>query len=82
MSKLYKFKEWVTVQEAAKRIALVCDEDVTQADMLRLALDGHIPASIYFPDVQFGKRTIIKPVEISTIFPQLTNSQIRICCVA
>lgn len=46
MSKLLRFKEWVTVPEAAKRLSTVFEEEVAEADVLRLALDGHLKLSV------------------------------------
>ena len=48
MSKLFKLKEWVTVPDAAKNLSIVFGEDVTEADVLRLALDGHLKLSVNF----------------------------------
>ena len=47
MSKLFKLKEWVTLPDAAKRLAITFGEDVTEADVLQLALDGKLQLSIY-----------------------------------
>ena len=65
MSKLSKLKEWFTVPEAAKHLSIVFHEDVSEADVLRLALDGRLSLSIYFAGLQPGKRTIIKPISPS-----------------
>lgn len=48
MSKLFKLKEWLTVPEAAKHLSIVFGEEVTEADVLRLALDGHLKLSVNF----------------------------------
>lgn len=48
MSKLYKLREWLTVAEAAKQLSISFGEEVTDADVLRLALDGHLRLSVYF----------------------------------
>jgi hypothetical protein len=48
MSKLLKLKEWLTVEETAKRLSITAGEEVTEADVLRLALDGHMTLSVYF----------------------------------
>ena len=47
MSKLLKLKEWLTTDEAAKRLSISAGEEVTEADILRLALDGHLTLSVY-----------------------------------
>jgi hypothetical protein len=58
-SKLFKLKPWVTVSDAAKYLANVCDEEVTEADILRFALDRYIQLSVYFVN-----RTDAKPCEL------------------
>ncbi|MGZ8157940.1 MAG: hypothetical protein ACXWT1_16440 [Methylobacter sp.] len=47
-SKLFKLKEWLTLPDAAKHLSGVCNEEVTEADILRLALDGHLKLSVNF----------------------------------
>ncbi|MDD5268030.1 MAG: hypothetical protein PHO08_13030 [Methylococcales bacterium] len=47
-SKLLNFKPWLTVPEAAKHLSGICGEEVTEADILRLALDGHLKMSVNF----------------------------------
>lgn len=47
-SKLFKLKEWLTVPEAAKYLTTIFGEEVTEADVLRLALDRHLKLSVYF----------------------------------
>lgn len=46
MSKLFKLKEWLTVADAAKHLAIVFGEDVSEADVLRFALDGEFVLSV------------------------------------
>lgn len=48
MSKLFKLKEWVTVPDAAKRLSVTLGEEVTEADLLKLSLDGHLRLSVHF----------------------------------
>lgn len=45
---LLGLKPWVTLPDAARRLSIVLDDDVTEADVLRLALDGHLRLSVYF----------------------------------
>ena len=56
MSKLFKLKEWLTIPEAAKHLSAIFSEDVIEADVLRLALDGHLKLSINFVNHTQGKR--------------------------
>jgi hypothetical protein len=48
MSKIYKLREWLTVPEAAKQLSISFGEEVTEADILRLALEKHLRLSVYF----------------------------------
>jgi hypothetical protein len=48
MGKLFNLKKWLTVADAARHLAIVFGEDVTEADVLRLALDGRLRLSVYF----------------------------------
>ncbi|OKY74018.1 MAG: hypothetical protein BM485_15470 [Desulfobulbaceae bacterium DB1] len=54
-SKLFKLREWLTVSEAARHLSSVFCEDVTEADVLRLALDGHLKLSVNFVNPTYGK---------------------------
>lgn len=46
MSRLFKLKDWLTVRDAAKHLSTVLSEEVSEADVLRLALDGHLVLSV------------------------------------
>lgn len=48
MSKLFKLQKWVTVADAAQRLSTVWSETVSEADVLRLALDGNLTLSVNF----------------------------------
>lgn len=48
MSKLFKLKEWLTLPDAAKHLSIAFGEEVSEADVLRLALDGHLKLSVNF----------------------------------
>ena len=48
MSKLLKLKEWLTVPDAARYLSILLEEEVSEADLLRLALDGHLTISLLF----------------------------------
>lgn len=55
MSKLFKLKEWLTVPDAARHLAIAFGEEVSEADVLRLALDGHLKLSVSFVNHTMGK---------------------------
>jgi hypothetical protein len=48
VSKLFKLKEWLKLDEAANHISTVLGEPVTLADIYRLSLDDHIKLSANF----------------------------------
>lgn len=48
MGKLFNLKKWLTLPDTARHLTLLFGEDVTEADVLRLALDGHIRLSANF----------------------------------
>ena len=48
MGKLFNLKEWLTVSETARHLTIVFGEEVNDADVLRLALDGRLRLSVYF----------------------------------
>lgn len=48
MSKIYRFREWLTIPETARRMSISFDDDVTEADVLRLALDRRLQLSVNF----------------------------------
>ncbi len=58
MSKLFKLKDWLTVPNAAKHLTIVFGEEVTEADVFRLALDRKLRISIYL-----SKPTVVKLAE-------------------
>ncbi len=47
MSKLYKLKNWYSLEETAKRLTLTLGEDVSVRDVLQLAIEGHVPLGWY-----------------------------------
>lgn len=51
MSKLFRLKRWHTVTETARRLSIALDEEVSDADVLRLALDGQLPLSVILPSL-------------------------------
>ena len=65
MSKLFKLKKWLTVSDAARRLALTFGEDVNEADVLRLALEGHLKLSVHFVNGAYARPCV--PVNIDQI---------------
>lgn len=48
MTKLLSLKEWVTLEEAARHLTNIFDEEVSVADIYRFALTGHLTLSAHF----------------------------------
>lgn len=48
LKKLLKLKNWLTIPDAARHLSILFGENVTEADVLRLALDGHLTLSVHF----------------------------------
>jgi hypothetical protein len=44
--RLFDLKKWLTLEDAARHLSVLFGEDVVVADVLRLALDGHLTLSI------------------------------------
>jgi len=47
-SKLFKLKKWLTLSEASRHLTGVCGEEITEADILLLALEKHLTISVNF----------------------------------
>lgn len=56
MNKLLKLKEWLTVADAAGYLSILLKEEVSEADVLRLALDGRLQLSVFFPNPTWALR--------------------------
>jgi hypothetical protein len=67
MSKLLTLKEWLTVKDAAKRLSISTGEKIKEADVLRLALDGHLTLSVYFVNHANGRPARIEPLGIQHV---------------
>lgn len=54
VKKLLNLKPWLTIPDAARRLSVSFGEDVTEADVLRLGLDGHLTLSVNFVNYAMG----------------------------
>ena len=67
MEKLFKLKEWLTLPDAVRHLSIVFGEEVSTADVLRLALDGHLKLSVYFvnhANARCGKTVPLEQAEM------------------
>lgn len=69
MSKLFKLKKWLTVSEAARYLSSVFSEEISEADVFRLALDGELVLSVYFVESLEGKLGQAIPRELARKVP-------------
>ncbi|MDN4546375.1 hypothetical protein [Pseudomonas sp. C32] len=67
MSKLLTLKEWLTVKDTAKRLSISTGETINEADVLRLALDGHLTLSVYFVNHANGRPARIEPIGLQHV---------------
>lgn len=56
LGKFSSLKKWLAVPEAARKLSFVFKEEVTEADVLRLALDGHLKLSVRLASGAYVKR--------------------------
>lgn len=63
MSKLFKLKEWLTIEETAKYLSTSFGEEVPVHDIYRMALDGHLVLSMNFPNKAHGNLGAIVGIE-------------------
>ena len=73
MSKLLKFKKWVTVPEAARHLSTTFEEEIHESDVLQLAFDRHLKLSVYFVNHTNARCGNIVPLEEAQwrVFPTL-----------
>jgi len=71
MSKLINRKIWLTVQDAARHLSIVFNEEVSEADVLRFALDGHLQLSVNFVNHAEAKRGKVIPLSAVRKVPGL-----------
>lgn len=60
MNKLFRLKNWLTVEETAKRLSLTMEEDVTATDCLQLALDGHLTISVLLNESRYAVLSVME----------------------
>lgn len=74
MGKLFNLKEWLTVADAARHLSIVFGEEVTGADVLRLALDRRLRLSAHFVNHAIGRRANWIPWDEYTELVELTHA--------
>lgn len=60
--KMFSLKEWLTLEDAAKHLSMIFDEEVTVPDVLRLALDRRLTLSVWFVNHTQAKKGKLVPL--------------------
>jgi len=76
LSKLFKLKEWLTVPEAASHLTIIFGENITEADVFRLALDGKLMLSIFLPQTTLLKHAEFIPLSTQ---PEHLRAHLKCC---
>ncbi len=63
MKQLFNLKQWLTVLDAARHLSILFGEEVSVADVLRLALDGHLILSVDFVNRTEGRPGRLVPLQ-------------------
>ena len=61
MSKLFKLKKWLTLQDSARHLALAFGEDFSETDVLQLVMAGTLEISVIFPNITKGFYGVLVP---------------------
>ena len=63
MSKIFKLREWLTIEEACSYLSKTLNEEILEKDIYRFALDGHIKLSIDLVNKAYAILGTIEPIE-------------------
>jgi hypothetical protein len=61
MSKLFKLKKWLTLEDTCKRLSTTLEEDVNVKDLIQLIIEGDLRVSWYFQ--MFGGYEAVKVIK-------------------
>ena len=76
MKKLVHLKKWLTVSEAARHLSTLFGESISEADVLRLALDGELMLSVYFVNGTLTRCGLLYRLRTTkNRAPQLSNGE-------
>lgn len=60
--KLFSLKEWLSLEDAARHLSLLFDEEVTVPDVLRLGLDHRLTLSVWFVNHTYARKGKLVPL--------------------
>jgi hypothetical protein len=74
MKKLFNLKQWLTIPDAARHLSILLGEDLSEADVLQLALDGQLTLSVHFLNQVICRiGMVVKTSETALDFDHLLN---------
>lgn len=76
MRKLFKLKNWLTLEETSRRLSTTFEEQVSIADCLQLAVDGHIVISALFTKSYYGVKAKVVNTTWRNILVPTSNSKV------
>ncbi len=68
VSWLFKLKKWLTLEDAAQHLSIILGEDVSESDVLHLALGGRLKLSVRFVNHASARRRRVVPLENDETF--------------
>lgn len=74
MNKLSRIKKWLTLAETAKCLADMLNEPVTEADVLRLAMDRSLRLSVFFTNVVPARSSILARLDDAQSRPEFHDA--------
>jgi hypothetical protein len=78
MSKLFKLKKWLTLEDAASHLSNLLSEPVGASDVLRLALDSELTISVNFVNHAKGRRGQIVEFDKDRLLKGMSAGEIPI----
>lgn len=71
-SKIFKLRKWLALPDVAKHFSVIYGEEVTEADILRWALDGYLKLSVYFENPAYGALGSLEENAFPKYYPKAT----------
>src|SRR5260370_26313980 len=77
VKKPLNLRQWLTVPEAARHLTLIFGEDVSEADVLRFALEDHLTLSVDFVNHTMARCGPVVPIQDAKriSLPSLRNNE-------
>lgn len=77
-NKILQFKQWLTLDDAAKQLSTMLDDEVTDADILQLCLERQLTLSVHLINQAQGRRARTVPMSEARVrlFPNITMKEL------